>query len=146
MARAERRDATLSVIMLDVDNLKHITDEYGHKSGDKVMSELATALLAHTRISDSACHYGGGEFVLLLPDTATGPATMRAEHLRVAITALAIKLEDGPVCRVHVSLGIANYPNDGRQPDALIKAADRALYLAKHSRTHPESLADNTTE
>ncbi len=135
IARAERREMTVSVIMLDIDNFKFVTDEFGHQGGDRVLSELATTLLAHTRISDSACHYGGAEFVLLLPDTPTEPAMARAEHLRAAISDLAIKLEDGTVCRVTVSIGIATYPRDGRQPEALVRAADRALYMAKHSRS-----------
>jgi diguanylate cyclase (GGDEF)-like protein/PAS domain S-box-containing protein len=133
LARAERKRIPLSIVMLDVDCFKRVNDQYGRTIGDQLLRELAGVLLAYSRISDIACRYGGEEFVLLLSDASAETAYGRAEQLRAAVSALAVQVGDGYLCRVTASIGIATCPNHANRPDALVKQADHALFLAKRS-------------
>jgi len=129
----KREGKTLSVIMLDIDRFKQINDTYGHQVGDKVIQQLAMVLGQMKRESDVACRYGGEEFILLLPKTASGGAVILAERIREEIEKIQIELDDAePVCFT-VSLGVSevNYAEDG-SIDTVVRRADDAMYQAKH--------------
>jgi diguanylate cyclase (GGDEF)-like protein len=129
--RAERRYASLGVIMLDVDHFKRFNDTFGHAAGDTLLQELGSFLMGHIRGEDIACRYGGEEFALILPDASLEGACGRADDLRERIKALGIAHRGQPLGAVTVSMGVAAYPDHGHTGEELLRAADAALYEAK---------------
>jgi diguanylate cyclase (GGDEF)-like protein/PAS domain S-box-containing protein len=129
--RALRRESPLGVMMLDLDHFKRINDTFGHAAGDALLRALGALLLAHTRGEDIACRYGGEEFTLILPDSALEDTWKRAEQLREAVKQLRIHHGGELLGAVTVSVGVASFPEHGAVPEALLRAADTALYQAK---------------
>src|SRR5690348_236435 len=104
--RAERRYASLGVIMLDVDRFKRLNETFGDAAGDTVLRELSSFLIGHIRGEDLACRYGGEEIVLILPDASLDGARGRANDLRERIKALEIAHGGQPLGAVTVSMGV----------------------------------------
>lgn len=129
--RAKRKQTPLGVIMIDVDHFKRFNDQFGHDAGDVVLKEVGKFLQKHTRNSDIACRYGGEEFLLIMPEASKDALKERAEQLRMGIKELSIHHCDQLLGKITISLGIACFPEQGLTPDAVIKAADIALYQAK---------------
>jgi diguanylate cyclase (GGDEF)-like protein len=127
--RARRGTRPLAVLMLDLDHFKRVNDEYGHQRGDEVLRGVARELRAQLRRIDTVGRYGGEEFVVLLPDTARAQALHVAEKLRESVKHAAFP--DG--LTMTISIGVAGLPEDASEPDALIEAADRALFAAKRA-------------
>jgi diguanylate cyclase (GGDEF)-like protein/PAS domain S-box-containing protein len=128
LAVAERSGQPVSLVMADLDHFKLVNDGHGHTAGDSVLSMCAAILDRNTRVSDICCRYGGEEFLIVLPQMDKKGAVARAEGLRARIADAAC----GPgQIRVTASFGVATYPDDGRSPQSLIAAADKALYAAK---------------
>ncbi|MBN2467403.1 MAG: sensor domain-containing diguanylate cyclase [Deltaproteobacteria bacterium] len=125
--RAERYKKVFSVIMADLDHFKHINDTYGHPVGDRYLRMVSQCMQRNFRDVDLIARYGGEEFVALLPETDKKLAYSSAERLRERVSHIAI--ENFP--RLTISLGIASYPEDGRDVEALVRMADTALYAAK---------------
>ncbi|QQR72149.1 MAG: diguanylate cyclase [Holophagales bacterium] len=126
-----RHRRPLAIVMVDIDRFKRINDTYGHAVGDVALREVASALQRGLRASDVPSRWGGEEFVLLLPEATVPPATHRAEELRRAVLALAADRVRGLPPELSVSAGVAVYPLHGETAEALLKAADQALYRAK---------------
>lgn len=115
------------IILLDLDHFKSVNDTYGHAVGDKVLQFLARQMESVAREGDVCCRYGGEEFVILLPNTTIEEATLVAEQLRKTLADTV-----SPCGRpITLSAGIAAYPAMAHTTEALIEAADDALYLAK---------------
>ncbi|MFW6357845.1 MAG: diguanylate cyclase [Chroococcales cyanobacterium] len=129
--RAKRKQRSLGVIMLDVDYFKQVNDTLGHEAGDVVLRELGQYLLQNIRRSDVACRYGGEELTLILPEASLVTTYERAEELRQGIKSLKISANCHCIHSITVSLGIACFPQHGITGDAIVKAADIALYRAK---------------
>ena len=127
--RASRYRQELSVIMIDVDNLKSYNDRHGHLRGSFLLREMAGVLAQQVRSWDLVAKYGGDEFTIILPQTPEEGALTAAERLRAGIEAHAFPLV--PAGRITISLGVATFPQDGDSAATVIRAADRALYLAK---------------
>jgi diguanylate cyclase (GGDEF)-like protein/PAS domain S-box-containing protein len=132
LARAQRKTYPLSVIMLDIDFFKVVNDSYGHKVGDDVIIALGRMLQEQTRAGDCVSRYGGDEFTMVMPEMSSDDAFQRAELWRDAIKALIFQVGEN-VVDVSISLGISSYPENGSDGEALLKAADEALYRAKAS-------------
>jgi diguanylate cyclase (GGDEF)-like protein/PAS domain S-box-containing protein len=130
LARCEREQTSLSVVIMDVDHFKKINDTYGHQAGDHFLEVIAALLNRHTRGSDFACRYGGEEFLLLLPGTTLQSAAKRAEELRLMCAETSIHLENKKLA-ITLSLGVASFPLHGSTPDEILIKADRALYGSK---------------
>jgi diguanylate cyclase (GGDEF)-like protein/PAS domain S-box-containing protein len=131
IAVAQRQDTPLSVLMLDLDGFKSVNDTWGHHAGDMVLVEVATRLSGTLRESDTAARLGGDEFVLMLPATPLLGAIETARALVDFIVApIAV---DGRPLTVGASIGIAVFPNHGRDAQVLLAAADSAMYEAKRS-------------
>jgi diguanylate cyclase (GGDEF)-like protein len=130
--RARRFGHSLSVIMMDLDQLKSVNDTYGHAVGDQVLRTLADRLSQHVREFDILCRYGGDEFALLLPETDLFMASSVAERLRASIADDPIITDGGPV-PVTISLGVTKATLNTTNLEELLKSADRALYAAKQS-------------
>lgn len=134
--RARREGSMLALIMVDVDCFKNFNDHYGHLAGDACLQQIAAALRAIPhRAADLVARFGGEEFVVLLPSTDADQAAKVAEHLRQAIVDLQIPHATSRVSAgVTASLGVAAVlPTGDVQAQALIAAADEALYKAKQN-------------
>jgi diguanylate cyclase (GGDEF)-like protein len=129
-AHAERRNAPISVLMLDLDHFKQVNDRYGHAVGDAVLREVGRLLLARLRRMDVACRYGGEELLVLMPDCAAADALVRGQELCDLVRGLRDRADSG-LPPVTVSIGVAAWPEHGERIGAVIEAADAALYAAK---------------
>jgi diguanylate cyclase (GGDEF)-like protein len=132
LARAEREGHPIGVIILDIDRFKIINDTYGHAAGDKTLVALGKLFSSRLRASDTACRYGGEEFLLLLPGSNLASTQRRAEELRKAVEELMVPFHSACLT-ITISLGIAAFPIHGQEMDILIRHADNNLYLAKNS-------------
>lgn len=133
ISRAARDKAPLAVLMLDVDHFKKFNDTHGHDAGDAVLRALGQALRSNCRQADTACRFGGEEFTILLPDTNEADAREWSERLRHLLRDMEITSSGLVLPAVTVSLGLALYPIHGQDGYSLFKAADNALYIAKHA-------------
>jgi diguanylate cyclase (GGDEF)-like protein len=132
MSASKRHGSPLSLIMIDVDNFKHINDTYGHPVGDAVLQNLASSCRQQLREADVFARFGGEEFIVALPETDEHEAREVAERLRMAAMTRPMGTVDAAI-GVTISSGIAQYrPSDGAIED-MIKRADEALYAAKNS-------------
>ena len=132
--RLGRFGGDLSLVLLDVDNFKSVNDTYGHLQGDEVLRALGRVLQLESRGIDEPARYGGEEFVLALPETPKGGAVEVAERIRERIAAHGGRRGGGQRRpSVTASIGVATMPEDGSDPQALIAAADEALYEAKRA-------------
>lgn len=139
--RAERSGEPLSLLLLDIDHFKSCNDTFGHDAGDTVLKRLGDLLSGWTRAGDVVSRYGGEEFVALLPQTDAETAVYRADTLRRQFEALAITHEGRALGSWTISAGVAVYPGDGVDPQALLQAADRAMYRCKHEGRNRVSCA-----
>ena len=129
--RAGRFKQDLSIIMIDVDNLKGYNDRNGHLRGSFLLREMARVLAQQVRSWDLVAKYGGDEFTVILPQTAEEGALVAAERLRVAVEEHTFPLT--PRGSITISLGVASFPAAGHTANELIQFADRALYSAKQA-------------
>jgi diguanylate cyclase (GGDEF)-like protein len=151
--RAKRYNRSLSLLIMDMDNFKHFNDRYGHLVGDQLLRVLAGTIRSNIRCStgkpsyelDIPCRYGGDEFAIILPETTSAQATVVAERLRKEIN---VKCGHEMMAPIHaatgshpmevpdvtVSVGVASFPEHGSITEALVKAADDAMYAAKRSK------------
>jgi diguanylate cyclase (GGDEF)-like protein/PAS domain S-box-containing protein len=130
LSKAGRKSCPVSLIMMDIDNFKRINDTYGHEAGDQVLRSLAGYILACIRLSDTACRFGGDEFVIVMPEAAIGLAYERGEKLRRGVATLKMT-EAGMTDRLTISAGISAFPAHGATREELLRSADQALYTAK---------------
>jgi len=139
--RAARFGQTFSILMIDVDNLKHYNDQNGHLRGSEVLRTVAQILVREARSIDLVAKYGGDEFVAILPQTAREGALVLADRVKVAVEQTAFPLVPPGV--ITVSLGVATYPANGITAGELLEAADLALYAAKQSGKNQVQSAGN---
>jgi diguanylate cyclase (GGDEF)-like protein len=130
--RAQRYGTPLSVAMIDMDHFKKVNDKYGHDCGDQVLREFGTLLTENARTTDIVGRFGGEEFLMVLPNTDGIRAAIVAERVRRAAEERVYRYRELLV-RVTVSIGVASYPANAAltSDEALLKAADTALYRAK---------------
>lgn len=123
-----------AVLLLDIDHFKQINDRHGHAVGDQLLQTLAQLLLRNCRAGDTACRYGGDEFLLLLTEVTPDAALARAQQLRQEFAVQQLRVEDQSLSTT-LSCGLALFPAHGTEPARLIQRADQALYQAKlHGR------------
>lgn len=131
LSRAQREGYPIVLAMIDIDFFKKLNDTYGHQAGDEILKELGNLLKKGARIADVPCRYGGEEFMLVLPNMSLDVAIPRAEMWREAFKALRVNFGQFQL-QTTISIGLAAFPGDGKTRDALVEAADQALYAAKH--------------
>ena len=133
VALAARHEQHAALLFLDLDGFKNVNDTLGHSAGDELLRQVATRLVACLRASDTACRYGGDEFIVLLPELRDKDgATVVADHIRARLA--APYLVDGSEITMTVSLGIAMRTVDAHSYADLVRAADRAMYRDKARR------------
>jgi len=132
LARAQRFERPLALIMADLDLLREINNAYGHLVGDEVLAGVAEVFRQELRHYDIPARFGGEEFAILLPETNAESALEIAERIRrtVAAKVFDVPAASEPV-RVTISMGVACFPQDGGNPNELIHHADLAVYRAK---------------
>jgi diguanylate cyclase (GGDEF)-like protein len=130
IAHARRDRENLCVAMIDIDNFKSFKDCYGHKAGDMILRSLGDILIANTRKGDVACRFGGEEFVVVMPGADVDNALKRAKHWRKAFQLLQHSF-NGQELQSTISIGVAVFPDHGMDSDAVIHAADKAMYESK---------------
>ncbi|CAA9491836.1 MAG: hypothetical protein AVDCRST_MAG85-1271 [uncultured Solirubrobacteraceae bacterium] len=131
--RARRFDASLGLVMLDIDNFKMVNDTYGHQVGDQVLAAVSRVLHEQSREIDEPARYGGEELAVVLPGTDLEGAFNLAERVRAGIERLEFPSANGGALRVTASFGAAAIPDSAVDHSGLIAAADSALYVAKRS-------------
>lgn len=129
--RARRYGTCLSVLMADLDHFKLINDQFGHPAGDAVLRGVAALLQNGLRATDVAGRYGGEEILVLLSGNDLVGAEVVAERWRTRVERYRLDLADGREVGVTLSIGVAAYDRNMESPEALVSAADAALYRAK---------------
>ncbi|MDZ7855553.1 diguanylate cyclase [Sphaerotilus sp.] len=131
LAQSVQQGQPLSLLLLDLDHFKQVNDTWGHQTGDEVLRAVAARLVAQVRTGDTVCRYGGEEFLVLLPGMPHAQAEERARHCCAELGQQPIPAGDLQLAMTW-SIGVASHPLHGDSAQAIIAAADRALYAAKH--------------
>jgi diguanylate cyclase (GGDEF)-like protein len=143
VAQASRNVSPLAALLLDLDHFKQINDQFGHGHGDDVLAAVGAVLGDGLRASDFAGRHGGEEFLVLLPDTGLEAAVHTADKLRLALSQIFIPQVERTIT---ASIGVAVLPNHAADGDALLRAADRALYVAKGNGRDRTEVAESSGE
>jgi diguanylate cyclase (GGDEF)-like protein/PAS domain S-box-containing protein len=130
LKRAERKGEMLALLFVDLDNFKRVNDSLGHLEGDQVLTTVSERLVGALRASDLVGRFGGDEFVVLLTDLNSRADIVVVLEALLSVVEVPVKA-DGRALSVTPSIGVAVYPEDGRQADELIQHADTAMYRAK---------------
>ncbi|MDP1557318.1 MAG: GGDEF domain-containing protein [Nitrosomonas sp.] len=131
-ARADRNEASLCVVLLDLDNFKQINDNYGHQFGDNALMHLVTIAKETLRPSDIIARYGGEEFVVLLPDIGLGEGMLVIRRLQNNLAKKCLPHIENQAIKITFSAGVA-VREFGEHQNSAISRADKALYQAKHA-------------
>jgi len=131
ISRSSRFGHTFSLLMIDIDGFKKFNDEFGHPKGDSVLRALGALMRSASREGDVPCRVGGEEFAFILPETGKTDGLVFAERFcrRVESSVMA----PDSLNPITVSIGLAAFPGDGRNPDEIVWAADEALYESKRA-------------
>ncbi|NBQ69671.1 MAG: GGDEF domain-containing protein, partial [Nitrosomonadaceae bacterium] len=126
----------LTIAIIDLDHFKNVNDTYGHVAGDSLLAMVVKTVFDQIRQDDTLSRYGGEEFALILPGTAVAASRNLIARLKDSIADIAYKFDGRNTIRITASIGVAGYLENAaqlRDPRDLIKAADAALYAAKHA-------------
>jgi diguanylate cyclase len=130
IAQASRQKKRVALVFFDVDGFKVINDKFGHTGGDKLLQAVAQRLGDCLRAADTACRYGGDEFIIMLPEVE-GEESAAVVEQKIRAQLAAPYLVDGTMITVTLSIGTAIYPVDAKDYRDLIKLADAAMYSVK---------------
>ena len=130
IARSDRDERTVGIILLDIDHFKRINDSYGHFAGDVVLRETAARLRSNMRPYDQVGRYGGEEFLVVLPNCDLEQASSQAERMRQKLQSGAVVV-DGVELHITASFGVTVSDKSEANPEVFVRVADEALYRAK---------------
>ncbi len=130
LAHAQRNQRYLAVMLLDLDHFKNVNDTLGHKAGDGLLQAVGDRLTNLLRTSDTVARIGGDEFMVLLPEITRARDAIQVARKLLQAVRKPVVLDDHEL-QITTSIGIAVYPKDGKDADALRQNADRAMYRAK---------------
>lgn len=139
VASAVRHDQQVALLFLDLDRFKHVNDTLGHSAGDQLLQQVAARLVACLRASDTACRYGGDEFVLLLPELSGKEGAVVVADNVCAVLAAPYVI-DGVEIAITASIGIAMHLVDAHGYGDLLRVSDRAMYRSKARRPAAPSI------
>jgi diguanylate cyclase (GGDEF)-like protein len=134
---ASRTSRPYSILMVDIEHLKVINDTYGHEAGSRAVNLVAEALVRLTRSTDVVARYGGDEFIVLLGGADKTVAEEVAQRIRNVVFATTLEV-DVKMVRIKVNVGAASFPESGNNLQAVMAAADRAMYKDKDLREPPK--------
>ncbi|MDD5326393.1 MAG: sensor domain-containing diguanylate cyclase [Phycisphaerae bacterium] len=129
--RMRRYGGQISLIMVDIDNLKRVNDAYGHHAGDKVIREISKKIRACIRQIDTAARYGGDEFAVILPNTSLAEAIVAAERMVDSVSGSPITWKKEQIA-LSISVGVGEYGAEN-SPEDITNRSDKALYMAKQA-------------
>jgi diguanylate cyclase (GGDEF)-like protein len=137
VVQATRRQKQVALLLLDLDGFKSVNDRLGHMIGDKLLQRIAERLISSIRGGDTACRYGGDEFVILLAEVEDAESALAvARKLHAHLTKQPYFVDEHSFA-ITASIGIAVHPCDGSSHEDLISRADTAMYLAKSRNDSP---------
>lgn len=128
---ADRNHLPISVLFLDLDHFKKFNDTFGHDAGDMVLQSLADLFVRFFRTTDICCRYGGEEFAIILPESSSKDAVIRADVLRAEVKSLRLHYKKQSLGSLSVSIGVGAFPEHGLTSEELLKIADQCLYESK---------------
>ncbi len=128
---AGRKKQSLAVLFLDLDHFKRFNDTFGHDAGDMVLQSLADLFRTFFRASDICYRYGGEEFAIILHESTSQDAAIRADALRSEVKSLRLQYKKQTLGPLTPSVGVAAFPEHGSTSDELLKIADQCLYESK---------------
>jgi diguanylate cyclase (GGDEF)-like protein/PAS domain S-box-containing protein len=128
---AGRKNQALAILLVDLDHFKRFNDTFGHDAGDMVLVSLADLFRTFFRASDICCRYGGEEFMIILPESSSQDAAMRADALRAQVKSMRLFYKKQALGPLTLSAGIAAFPEHGLTSEGLLKLADQCLYESK---------------
>src|SRR5712671_6012383 len=128
---AGRKRQSIAVLFLDLDHFKRFNDTFGHDAGDMVLQSLADLFRNFFRSTDICCRYGGEEFAIILPESSSQDAAIRADALRLEVKGLRLQYQKQSVGALTLSIGVAAFPEHGATCEELLKIADQCLYESK---------------
>lgn len=129
--QCERSKTPLALVSIDVDHFKKFNDNHGHDAGDMVLRAVGSTLEQACDRDETACRFGGEEFMLLIPNVSQSNILKRAEDIRKAVSAISVRYGERNLPHITISVGIAMFPQHGDIPQDLMASADTALYRAK---------------
>ena len=144
-SRARRSNQSLGVMMIDIDHFKRCNDLFGHAAGDAVLRAVAQHMQSLARGEDILCRYGGEEFVLVMAHASPSTMLERAEKICLGVQNLEIECDARRIGPVTISVGIAIFPDHGESGQAVLQAADAALYRAKAAGRNCVVMANEVT-
>ena len=134
MSLAKRHQEPLSLLIADLDHFKKLNDTYGHTAGDRALQQVSMILKDSIRTSDVLCRYGGEEFAIIMSKTGITGAIEKADKIRQYVESAHFDtITPGKSLGMTISIGVASFPENGTEYDALVDAADGALYKAKRN-------------
>ena len=133
VSHARRQNTDICIAMLDIDHFKQFNDTFGHEAGDIILRELGQVLHENVRKSDIACRYGGEEFVVVLLDSPLEVSYQHLEKIRALVKEAQIRYGHQLLGTVTLSVGLVEASKDGMTAEEILRAADAALYTAKHA-------------
>lgn len=136
MVQSARQHKQVALLFIDLDGFKSVNDRLGHTAGDKLLQQVAERLTASIRYGDTACRYGGDEFVILLPEI-NGQVSAQAVTEKIRVHLASSYVVDGNDVEITASIGVAVYRTGGQNCSDLIKQADMAMYHAKSNSILP---------
>ena len=146
VGRASRSGANFQLLMLDLDGFKAVNDSFGHKVGDRMLTEVGQVILNQLRDYDFLARYGGDEFIALIPEAGSANVTDLCDRIEKAVGSFSLTFENDTFASVGVSLGASTYPLDGETFDQMVIAADKTMYERKTSRKLYAALANKKSE
>lgn len=142
VARSRRFGHPVSLIFFDLDRFKQVNDQHGHQHGSALLREVGQVVRATLRSIDIATRYGGDEFVCVLPETDREHAVSCATRLRDAVAQRVFLQARGLSVKLTASFGVATFPDDGADEEAILRLADMAMYRVKESGRNNVAAAD----
>lgn len=137
MAAARRHGSLLAVYFLDLDGLKGVNDQFGHEVGDRFLQAAPASLKEAMRESDTVCRIGGDEFIVLVPEVRSADVAEVGRKILAAVGTPCML--DGHAFQPSASIGCSVFPDDGNEPETLVRKADEAMYCAKRLKKHDPS-------
>jgi diguanylate cyclase (GGDEF)-like protein/PAS domain S-box-containing protein len=128
---ASRRKQSIAILFLDLDHFKRFNDTFGHDAGDLVLQSLADLFRNFFRATDLCCRYGGEEFAIIMPESSSQDAAIRANMLRAEVKSLRLQYKKQFLGPLTLSVGVAAFPEHGSIASELLKIADQCLYESK---------------